>query len=749
MCDAQKIIEPQLPLQLTITKRIFCVTYFGEYLLYIGTNDSVIPTHFLLFNAQSQKEITNSDILQNISVHIDEISQLKQYTFNNDTINVQQEIEIEIETISEVQESEHWYDYLPASSKHFIGRDKIRNSIFEFFNNISQRTTKRRVFYLTGKSGWGKSSLVAEIRGRCRNKHYKKKYFAYAVDTRSATSQNFVALAFSGLIRKAQEELFIGRKLAYSNLNFTSNFDLLSSISVKEILSDLQKEHKVLILIFDQFEDVFRKNGLFKSFYKFLSDITDAQTNIVIGFSWKTEILIPSENEAYHYWQQAKEQAEHFTIPEFGAKEIDGVINQLENSVKRLGPDLKRRIKENSQGLPWLTKKLCIHIFEQIRSGVKPDKLIDENLNIEELFKADLEKINSEESSALKFIAKRAYDGNFFDIAELGEIVNESIIESLRDKRLIIRSGVHYNIYWDIFRDYLVNGEVPVIGESYILRQGVNPCMETFLLFPNNQEIISINELLSKFPRKIGKTSLENILIELRNIGLVHKIENEEKFKTAVNIQISKDAFVEYIGNKFQNYTPFQKLEKNPGKEINKDDIITVLKDTFKYDFKDKTWGIYANTLIGWLVLSKNDLKASLRIPLKGRRSKANLKNKDNIFIMSSKNELIKQIQAFKKDMKISYKAERDFYILGIIDKDSLLTDLGTNILNKQNTNEIIQTITGLIGTLPKVKSIKKIIANKKMSVKDVLKILPDNIFGEIRESSKLIYLSRIMTWLK
>ena len=753
LVDAGRVIEPHLPSNLTITKRILCVTFFGEYLLFIVTQSSVIPTNYILFDAQNGTEITDIDIIDKIVLKIDEISQLKQLVISN---NRNEEIYTdyikneEIETISEVQESEHWYDYLPASSKHFVGRDKIRISMFDFFNNVLNSTTKRRVFYLTGKSGWGKSSLVAEIRGRCRNKHYKKKYFAYAVDTRSATSQNFVALAFKELIHKAQKESFLGRKLAYSNLNFTSNFDLLSSESVKEILEELEREHKILILIFDQFEDVFRKNGLFKSFYKFLSDITDLQTNIIVGFSWKTEILIPSENEAYHYWQQAKEQAELFTVPEFGAKEIDGVIYQLENSVKRLGNDLKRRIKENSQGLPWLTKKLCIHIYEQIQSGVKPDKLIDENLNIEELFKSDLEKINSDEASALKYIAKRAYDGNFFDISELGEVVSESAIESLRDKRLIIRSGVHYNIYWDIFRDYLVNGEVPVIGESYILRQGVNLCIETFLLFPHNQETITMGNLLKKYPRSIGKTTLENILIELRNIGIVHKIENEEKYRIAINIEITKEAFVEYINNKFTNYTPFQKMEKKADKKIGKDEIIEVLKETFKYDFKDKTWDTYANNLIRWLQTSNLPLKEKVRLPLKGNRAKKGIKNRNNIVTLSARRELEKQILLFlESNSNISKKAERDLYFLQLIDENGVLTQLGSRIFRQGNISIIMDNIRNLINELPKVKYIKGVIHDKNMPVKEICKLLPIDFFGKVKDTSKLVYLSSIVSWLR
>ena len=61
------------------------------------------------------------------------------------------------------------------------------------------------------------------------------------------------------------------------------------------------------------------------------------------------EVITPSENEAYHLWQQAKEQAQPFFISEFGSKEINGIISQLEGSIGKIDIELKRRLVESSQ----------------------------------------------------------------------------------------------------------------------------------------------------------------------------------------------------------------------------------------------------------------------------------------------------------------------------------------------------------------------------------------------------------------
>lgn len=597
LSDGKMVYEPLSDLaKYTISKKALAVTYFGDYFIYLINESNALPTRFIVIDAKQNDRKVSDENIELLKNRVDEINSLtiidNYSSYTKTTEGIKQGIVLE--TISEVQESENWYDYLPASSKknHFVGRLDIRTKILSYFKEIREEKTPKRIFYLNGKSGWGKSSLVLELKGRCTNKHYKKKFYAIAIDTRSAISDNFVALSFKKLINSAIEEHFIQKDIFQSDISFTSNNDLLSSESVKSFLEKLKINKKYLILIFDQFEDVFRKKDFFKTFYKFLSDVTDSRPNLIIGFSWKSDFFIQSDDPSYHIWQQAKEQAREFTINEFGEKEIDGIIKQLEGSVGELDKGIKERIKESSQGLPWLTKKLCIHIFDQIESGLAKENLVEANLNILDLFKKDEERLSSKELKAIKLIAKKAYDGNFFDETEVGDIIESETIMSLLHRRLIIRSGANYNIYWDIYRDYLVTGEIPLIGESYLLRQGVNLCLEVFLLFDqNNKE--NLDSLVLKHPKGIGPETLYNILIELRNLGIIQK--SGDYYSINKDIVLSRQGFVDYITNKFQNYTPYIKLKKLNKNKITKTDVIQVLKNTFKQEFQDNTWIYYAN----------------------------------------------------------------------------------------------------------------------------------------------------------
>ncbi|WP_294304783.1 restriction endonuclease [uncultured Chryseobacterium sp.] len=754
LSDGKLIYEPLDKLaHYSISKKILAVTFLGDYFIYLVNESSALPTKYIIINARRNNERIERETINLLQSKINEISNLEliskieNYTKQESNLNSS----IPIETISEVQESENWFDYKPASSAkhHFVGRDEIRTNILQYFKEIRQNKTSKRIFYLNGKSGWGKSSLVLELKGRCLNKHFRNSFFAIAIDTRSANSENFVALSFKKLINQAIESKFIDLDLSYRNkLEFTSIVDLLSSESIISVLDKLKSENKFLVLIFDQFEDVFRKKDFFKTFYKFLTDVTDTKPNLIIGFSWKSDFFLQSEDPSYHIWQQAKEQAREFTITEFGEKEIDAIIKQLEDSVGHLNKSIKDRIKESSQGLPWLTKKLCIHILDQIHLGTAKNDLLESNLNIQGLFKKDEERLNGKELKAINLIAKRAFDGNFFDETEVGELIDNNTIADLINKRLIIRSGSNYNIYWDIYRDYLVTGKIPVIGESYLLRQGVNLCFEVFQLLEQNKPE-SLENILKKHHRGITQDTLSNILMELRNLGLVQKID--EKYIINPEISTSKEGFIDYITNKFQNYTPYLVLNKLKSNKINKIDVIQVLKNNFKQDFQENTWDSYAKHLISWFLFSNLDIKSRLIEPTRGRGngSKLNLQNKEDLLPKISIKEFVEIIPLLDDIGNISSKFKRELLIFDIIDNEKKLTKFGQKLF-KLDSDLYVDLLRKRMLILPKMITLNSIIEkNPKIKAKELIKLLPRDFFGGEKESSKIIYATKVITWFK
>jgi len=755
LIESNKIIAPPEKSN-KITKHILAITYFGDFHILIKKESlGAVPDSFYLIDAISGQNINDNEIIDNLKSKLPEVKELNLDEIAG-KVKTNGNKKTEIESVSEVQESENWFDYLPASTKHIVGRDIIRSEVFNFFGKVLNEETKRRVFYLTGKSGWGKSSVIADIRGRSRNKYYKKRFYTLAIDSRSALSANFVALSFEKLIKKAIDDGFIRRTIFDEEISFISNYDLLKSDSVKEILKYLKGNNKILILVFDQFEDIFRKENLFNTFYKFLVDVTDYQANLIVGFSWKTEILIPSENEAYHLWQQAKDQAIHFNISAFGSKEINGVISQLEGSIGKIEIELRRRIVESAQSFPWLIKKLCIHIYDQIRSGKEKLDLIDENLNIEELFKADIEKLEPDEIKGIKYIALRASEGSFFEASEVNDKIAEDVINSLRDKRLIIRSGLNYNIYWDIFRDYLVTGQVPRIGESYIIRSSVNSCSEIFLTFKDSKKLTTI-DIQNKLKKKISKQAIENSLIDLRSLGLIKKIEKQEKYLVRDNsMEVSIDFLKKYIYDKFQNYSIYNQItELKP--PITNNSIIEVFKSNFKgYSFKDRTWRMYANYLINWITFSELSIK--IESPVKGGGMKISFyrdisQNLSKITPRNTPEKLIpaiRQIISGQQIDSIDSKLLRDIGLLGLItlvNGKFQMTDVVKGIDDKNLDVLILKQAY----KVPKIKQTLDFLDASvfRVTSKSLLKNNPNIIESDLKQSSRIIYAGYLLKWAK
>jgi len=580
---------------LTITKRILLYTHIGRFWLTLLSN-KIVPTHYHVQNASETNSLISAETIKWIS-ELDELQGLSRYEVTKPLVPIKPTVIFD--TVAEVQEAERWDDYRPVGAKFFIGRSDIRHHLYQFILAPINSSSSRRVFFVEGKSGWGKSSLIAELRARSHNKRNKNIFNVLAVDSRSANTSEFASLAVAKLVAISAKSGFIPKE--FSEINIISNLDILASETMQQLLFWLKENKKVLILIFDQFEDVFRKGDLFRTFHKLMLDANEQQGHLVVGFSWKSEINIPIDNPAYSLWQQARDIAEPFRLEEFLGCEVDRVLRQLEVlSGHQLPADLKRRLKESSQGYPWLTKKLSIHCYHQMKKGMTPEDLVDQNLNVDVLLNDDMENLAPNETRALKLIAKRGYEGDPFDVAEIDDKIQESEIHSLLHKRLIVRSGGKYNVYWDIFRDFLVEERVPSLGESFLLRQYPEPCIRTLQFLLSNAPC-SIEDIIAGVSKtaSLKEGTALNQVRELRHLGVVVKVHDH--FRLRPNIQ-SMSNFREYIYTRLKAHVVVRSLGRLPTDSISHEDVVAALRENFRgYGFAKKTWSTYASYMIAWL----------------------------------------------------------------------------------------------------------------------------------------------------
>jgi hypothetical protein len=334
--------------------------------------------------------------------------------------------------VIEVKQGESWDDYRPARPRDFVGRESSQSRILEFLDNVRKGLTNTRVFAITGDTGMGKSSLVVKLRNRIGNTRHRSKFFLYAVDVRAARGPQYVLLAFLECLRKAKEKGYgnLNEELSVSDLN-----DPLGSPSISEYLASLKKCGVVLCLVLDQFEELYSKPDLFPVFEQaerlFLSASGHVE-NLVVGFVLRSDSTVQQDHPAYHMWHRLADHRFEHRLRVFSSPETARAITLFEKELgQQLRPELRRLVAENCEGYPWLLKKLCIHLHEQIKAGTDQAQL-NETMDVGALFARDLSCCTAAEVLCLEHIAKQA-PADWFEVLE---VFGTETINALQDKRL-------------------------------------------------------------------------------------------------------------------------------------------------------------------------------------------------------------------------------------------------------------------------------------------------------------------------
>lgn len=503
-----------------------------------------------------------------------------------------------VDKIVEVTFGESWTDYRPARPKDFVGRFAQQEKILALLDSVRNGTTATRVFAVTGDSGMGKSSLIAKIRDRTRNKRNKGKYFTYALDSRAARSSKYILASLVEALRSAAESGY-GEgdpvEIVVSDYG-----DPLSSAAIQNYLRSLQLRGQVVCLIFDQFEELYSKPELFEVFEEaqrtFLSTIS-AASNLVLGFAWRTDSTVPQEHPAYYMWHRLADHRLEVGLGPFSDPESTHALTLFEKELGRnLHPELRRQLIENSRGYPWLLKKLCIHIYEQISSGARQTDL-RETLDARTLFERDLQPLSQPQRTCLRFIAQSA-PADWFEVLDT---YGAEVIRALQDRRLIVRSGDRVNVYWDIFRDYLLTGKTPPIPFTYIPSApsvGALLLVAAHLRHEAGAPLAQLALLASLSEKTVG-----NIVRDLRMFGIAAGEHSSPTLDPALRSGEAKPV-LEKIREVLGRHAVTSKLNKlDAGAEVSIDDIAReIQKQNPGAAHRQETWRFYGERLAAWLI---------------------------------------------------------------------------------------------------------------------------------------------------
>ncbi|MFD1374238.1 nSTAND1 domain-containing NTPase [Actinoplanes sichuanensis] len=491
--------------------------------------------------------------------------------------------ESETPVIVEVRGSQSDFEYqLPASPQYFVGRRKV---IAELESVISNAPA---TFVINAKSGWGKSSLAL----RLRKSILAKRGHAIVFDTRTASSREYVTAAIRSAAIRAE---------AAKILHLPSNASWASLASALETLRNSQWAANAgpLLIFFDQFENVFKEETITREFRDLALGIAEVGKPIVVGFAWKTDLVGWVEGHPFQLREEIRAQATVANLKELGPSEIDNLLGRLERSLDaKLLPDLKQRLREISQGLPWLFKKLAGHVLREVQDGKTQSELVSEALNVQSLFESDLAELQPIEREALLHIARYAP----VPVSEVEDRLPAGAIQSLVDRRLVVQIAERLDTYWDIFRDFLTTGRIP-IEESYTLRlppSSVGRLLREVMAAGGDAPVPHLAARLAT-----SETVIYNLARELRVFGVVTYEPNRVKFtREFYESADPEDDLRRRVTTSLRRHKAFSAcahlLEKNDG-EITQSIFAAALPKAFPaIAATENTWLNYARSFAQW-----------------------------------------------------------------------------------------------------------------------------------------------------
>ncbi|MFZ3557068.1 hypothetical protein [Streptomyces sp. BH055] len=482
----------------------------------------------------------------------------------------------------EVRGSGSDFEYqLPASPQYFVGRRKLISEVEEILSRGSSAVV------INAQSGWGKSSLALRLKESTR----KLGGLCIVFDTRTASSQEYVARALRKAATQAEQSRILTLPKASSWASLGSALETLKA-------AQWSHDSGPVLIFFDQFENVFNDELLTREFRNLALGVHELDSPISVGFAWKTDLVGWTEAHPYRLRDEIRSNAHVVQLSPLGPSEVDTLLRKLEQQLgTKLVRDLKERLREYSQGLPWLFKKLAGHVLREVSNGVTQSQLVSEALNVQSLFEKDLSELNPTEREGIYQIARYAP----VPVSEAMEIVPTEVVQTLLNRRLIVQVGEKLDTYWDIFRDFLVNGTVP-IEESFILRvspMSVGRLVREVIDLGGNAAVADLASIL-----KTSETVVYNLSRDLRMFGVLAyeptRIRLVEEFPLAGSEEYLRHRVAKSL-RRHRAQSTLARLADQQGEDVTIASFARALPRAFPaVAAGEKTWGLYAKAFAQW-----------------------------------------------------------------------------------------------------------------------------------------------------
>jgi len=527
---------------------------------------------------------------------------------SKDKSTSQSDSEVDKVIVSKINQADSFDDYHhPSRPEDFFGRCKPQREFWDFVNNVRDEKTDLRVISFPGSTGLGKSSLVLKLASDCRQKpEYKDNFYIYHADVTSI-NQEKASLFVIAVIRKALQEAIDKKFVDLPNhkvLIESAEPPYLDSQSIQLLRESLKKSGQVIVIFFDQFEEILTKDSLsylYGLFEKAAYEVDSLKENIVLGFCWRTDVNLPATHQSYFTWYQLEKIRKDIYFSEFSKQDslnlLEGFDKYLIQAGKRLEPSIKKWLLDNCQNKPWLLKKICGDIYNQHLNKSElysEQKKVITKFDIKTIFDEDILRATgtSEPNSCLMYIAKCSPVSKMDVCSQFDETVINRLVKS----KLVIENGQNYKIYWDMFREYLLEGKLPEMTISYRPRTKISTVLKIFRLL-NEYETISDLVTASQY----GPGTVNNAIQDLQNFFQVTKDKKSGKIIVSeIFLKLKDEEIAEKLAEQIEAHVVIKKIyeQRSPGEWMWLAELQKMLSDEQK--LKSTTATDYASKMLSW-----------------------------------------------------------------------------------------------------------------------------------------------------
>lgn len=480
--------------------------------------------------------------------------------------------------------SKSWTDYrLPAAPAFFVGRQTLVDRI----NEHLESSNKSNIIQIKSRSGVGKSSFLAYISSKFEEK-------CHILELHDARNIKSIIHLFSVIQR------------------FTGSSSL--PCDMREVEQQLQslvdklKNNQFAIFMVDQFESTFSNSDLFDAYEYLIQIFANLGSKIFLFIARKSDLLTTYDEKQIDLG--IIQQLSHsYELKDLSTPEAAELINNIsDNSIKPLTNELKAYVYEIAQGFPWLIKRTMDHIINWFeKNPIIQGDLFDSGLGLDHLFNEELEGLDEIDRDYLTKMAQylpatREQLEKLFDEDHL----LSKIIDTLVKRNILRVEGRTYDIYNDVFKDFLVHNTLPELRRAFVYRLYPAQVIKTFKTLVDTfgyNKPFSESDLKEFFTNKDTKS---HIMKELGNVGLLKKDTDFRiipKILQDVSEQNNLGDYVRQNLRKNNLIREILELTKEKGSfSLSQSNLLIYLKEKFIFTTaNEKTWNQYANILKKWI----------------------------------------------------------------------------------------------------------------------------------------------------